>query len=356
MVECVTEGGSSSQGSSARPFYSREQLKRLYADSIECNGGHRILQGILAKADSVTTNKRKYPKALLKREVKKYQSYIRRGTAVGELDHPNYSSPYFKQISFANVSHSVLEVHWDGSLLVGTLKILPSPSGKLVWELCSQGLRIGASLRGWSSVVADDTTDCSIVQSDFQLVTFDLVPAPAISEGYVLPLATAYKGNLEMPSSLLRLTCLGYGATSLRGLANAIDLKLLMEWVKDRRIEFNSDTEGRKRMSDVWHVGNCTLSFGSYIGTYDGTSHWLQKTVPGLRLFSEHWKGFALRVLAENNAKLDRKTANRLATLSQRNRWTSSTSEQEELKIPDVQTPSCFSFCKFWKKREVWSG
>lgn len=350
-MDCVTEGGSTSREEATR---SRENLKKLCADSIQCNGGHRIVQGILAKADAVTTNKRKYPKALLKREVKRYQSYIRCGTAVGELDHPSYASPYFTQVSFANISHCILEVHWDGALLVGTLLILPSPSGNLVWELCAQGLRIGASLRGWSSVVSDAASSCEIVQRDFRLVTFDLVPAPAISEGYVLPLATAYTGNLEVPPGLLKLTHLGYGATSLQGLTIAMDLNVLMEWVKARRSQVNFDTEGNKKLLDVWRVGNCTLSFGSYIGVHDRASHHLQNMIPGLRLCSEHMKGFALRVLKENNVKLDFKGASRLAEHYLRSQCSSSIEDgsstgtkQEDHKILDVATPSCMSFCGF---------
>lgn len=32
----------------------------------------------------------------------------------------------------------VLEVHWQGDLLWGTIEILPTPSGLLLWELYSQ--------------------------------------------------------------------------------------------------------------------------------------------------------------------------------------------------------------------------
>ncbi len=39
-------------------------------------------------------------------------------------------------------SVQVLEVHWRGELLWGTIEILPTPSGLLLWELYSQVRRL----------------------------------------------------------------------------------------------------------------------------------------------------------------------------------------------------------------------
>ena len=44
----------------------------------------------------------------LKREVALFeQRHVLKGTALGELDHPNYSSKYFKSLNLPNVSHQV---------------------------------------------------------------------------------------------------------------------------------------------------------------------------------------------------------------------------------------------------------
>lgn len=45
---------------------------------------------------------------ILKREVAKFEQLrILTGTALGELDHPNYASQYFKCLNLPNVSHQV---------------------------------------------------------------------------------------------------------------------------------------------------------------------------------------------------------------------------------------------------------
>lgn len=45
---------------------------------------------------------------ILKREVAKFEvDHILKGTALGELDHPNYASRYFKCLNLPNISHQV---------------------------------------------------------------------------------------------------------------------------------------------------------------------------------------------------------------------------------------------------------
>ena len=54
------------------------------------------------------------------------QAHIAAGSALGELDHPNYSSRYFKSLNIPNVSHQVTQKDqqgWDmGGVRAATLK------------------------------------------------------------------------------------------------------------------------------------------------------------------------------------------------------------------------------------------
>ncbi len=48
---------------------------------------------------------------ILEREVSRFESeHIIPGTALGELDHPNYASKYFKCLNLPNISHQVRNV------------------------------------------------------------------------------------------------------------------------------------------------------------------------------------------------------------------------------------------------------
>ena len=76
-----------------------------------------ILYAVLQKYDTPNKNGRIYPEILLKRENEKYQTLIKKGGALNELNHPSSSL-----IDLDRVSHSILETWWDGKILMGKIK------------------------------------------------------------------------------------------------------------------------------------------------------------------------------------------------------------------------------------------
>ena len=101
----------------------------------EDESGRTIVKGILQRAGAENQNGRIYPKPILMREAKKYETLIKERRALGELDHPDSSV-----INLKNVSHNVREIHWDNDDLVGTVEILPTPSGNILKELLKAGI------------------------------------------------------------------------------------------------------------------------------------------------------------------------------------------------------------------------
>lgn len=141
--------------------------------------GPFTLKGILQKAGQKNHNGRVYPRAVLQREVEKYMQIIKERRALGELDHPDSSV-----INLKNVSHNVVECHWEGDDVVGTIEILTTPSGNIARELVKNNVRLGISSRGLGSVkqVAENTVE---VQEDFELLCFDLVSSPSTRGAYM---------------------------------------------------------------------------------------------------------------------------------------------------------------------------
>jgi len=84
-----------------------------------------ILYAVLQKYDTPNKNGRIYPESLLKRENEKYQSLIKKGGALNELNHPSSSL-----IDLDRVSHSILETWWDGKILMGKIKLFTSTGWK----------------------------------------------------------------------------------------------------------------------------------------------------------------------------------------------------------------------------------
>ena len=96
----------------------------------EDQNGKFLVKGVLQRADAPNQNNRIYPMAILMREAKKYDVLINERRALGELDHPESTI-----INLKNVSHNIVEMHFDGQDLVGTVEVLSTPSGNILKEL-----------------------------------------------------------------------------------------------------------------------------------------------------------------------------------------------------------------------------
>jgi len=147
-----------------------------------------ILYAVLQKFDTPNKNGRIYPENLLKRENEKYQTIIKKGSALNELNHPSSSL-----IDLDRVSHTILETWWEGKTLMGKIKILTSPGWKKMGivsckgdqaaMLILNGVTLGISSRGVGSL--KQVKGQNIVQDDFELVCFDLVSSPSTPGAYV---------------------------------------------------------------------------------------------------------------------------------------------------------------------------
>lgn len=151
--------------------------------------GGVILSGKLQEAEARNGNGRVYPKKILEREMKNYQKLIDESRALGELDHPDDSV-----INLRNASHMVTEVWWDKSnpnAVMGKIKVLGTPSGKILQELVKAGVKLGISSRGLGSV-KEDRGD-TIVEDDFQLICFDMVSEPSTNDAFMLQESKQHK-------------------------------------------------------------------------------------------------------------------------------------------------------------------
>ena len=147
-----------------------------------------ILCAVLQKYDTANKKGRIYPEMLLKRENEKYQTLIKKGGALNELNHPSSSL-----IDLDRVSHSILETWWDGKILMGKIKLFTSPGwrkmgivstkGDQAAMLIMNGATLGISSRGVGSL--KNVKGQNIVQEDFELVCFDLVSSPSTPGAYV---------------------------------------------------------------------------------------------------------------------------------------------------------------------------
>jgi len=151
--------------------------------------GGMILSGIMQMAETVNGNGRIYPSCVLQKEVKNYQKLVKERRALGELDHPEESV-----INLRNASHIVTACWMEEHKVMGKIKVLDTPSGKILRSLVEGGCAIGISSRGMGSVT--ESNGQTIVEEDFQLICFDVVSEPSTPGAFMMKEAKNYKNEV----------------------------------------------------------------------------------------------------------------------------------------------------------------
>jgi hypothetical protein len=149
-------------------------------EKMEMANGTLYLSGRLQTADKKNGNGRVYPHEILKREIKNYMDVVKDNRACGELDHPDDSV-----VNLKNVSHIVTDIWWEGKDVMGKIKVLDTPSGRILKDLINAGVKLGISSRGLGSV--RESMGTVTVENDFQLICFDMVSEPSTPNAYMYP-------------------------------------------------------------------------------------------------------------------------------------------------------------------------
>ena len=140
-----------------------------------------VLEGIFGEIDTKNKNNRIYTEDEYVPQIQQLQDKIKSSKLLGELDHPQQFD-----VSLKNVSHIVVECWWKGNDVMGKIKVLDTPSGRILKDLIKAGVKLGISSRGLGSV--NEGYDGTItVNEDFQLICFDIVSEPSTPNAYVYP-------------------------------------------------------------------------------------------------------------------------------------------------------------------------
>jgi hypothetical protein len=103
-------------------------------------------------------------------------------------DHPESSI-----IAVSRISHNIIDLWWEGNVLMGKLEIIMSPGfvnqgiisceGDRVANYLRKGLKIGVSSRGVGSL--EKVNGKNIVQDDFELICWDIVTSPSTPGSWI---------------------------------------------------------------------------------------------------------------------------------------------------------------------------
>ena len=138
------------------------------------------IKGIFMQSNIKNRNGRVYPRDVLMKEVKNYDSkFIQKKRAFGELGHPDGPT-----VNLDRVSHMITSLKPEGDNFIGEAKIMSTPMGEIVKSLMDEGATLGVSSRGMGSL--DQKGGVNYVKSDFKLATAgDIVADPSAPSAFV---------------------------------------------------------------------------------------------------------------------------------------------------------------------------
>lgn len=147
-----------------------------------------IVYAVMQKYGVENKNERIYPESLLRKEAENYLKLIKDKRAMGEADHPESSI-----VAVSRISHNVVDLWWEGNVLMGKLEIIMSPGfvnqgiisceGDRVANYIRKGLKIGVSSRGVGSLEKENGKN--IVQDDYELICWDIVTSPSTPGSWI---------------------------------------------------------------------------------------------------------------------------------------------------------------------------
>lgn len=137
------------------------------------------IEGVFAQAEALNKNRRRYPEAIMDREVQGFQSLIESNQAGGELNHPESS-----QVNPDRIAIKIESLKKEGLDYIGRAKVLNTSCGQTLQALLEGGMRMGVSTRG-TGTVTKQRDGSAIVNNDYGLVTIDAVMNPSAPKAVV---------------------------------------------------------------------------------------------------------------------------------------------------------------------------
>jgi len=154
-----------------------------------------IFEAILQTA-GVNRNKRHYSKEIINEALQDAMPRMQDRTFVGELDHPiptaDESYSYVRHVtpSLKEVSHMILDYHWEGDKVIGTVETTSTPNGYILAGLIHDGMKVGFSIRALANNLEQRPDGIMEVLSPMTIIAIDAVTIPSHAEAKIVEVKT----------------------------------------------------------------------------------------------------------------------------------------------------------------------
>ena len=211
-----------------------EELEFLVEEKNTKEPCNYYLQGLYLMADKANKNKRQYSLNEMTNEVNRYKNeFVTKNRALGELNHPADST----EVDLSRACHMVVSLEQkDNNYFWGKSKILSTPTGVVVRQLLSDGVKIGISSRALGRLVPRG--DVNLVEG-FRLLALDLVHEPSVNDAMLDSIMENRQYIIQEGGQIVELAC-----DSLECKLNSIPKQNVENYLAEAFAEFFKSLKG----------------------------------------------------------------------------------------------------------------
>jgi hypothetical protein len=183
-----------------KPLLIETTMQRLQIVETDAESGLTKIRGVAGSIDTLNGNKRVYPRAVIEKQLPMFLEESAKSNRIGAVDHPD-ATPRISDLALRFTDLKVVECTVQFEAI-----IIPTIKGKDLEALIRAGVAVGISSRGYGSVKKGEWKgeSASIIQDDYELVTYDAVVEPSVADARILAYEHKER-NLEQIDRLLNM-------------------------------------------------------------------------------------------------------------------------------------------------------
>jgi len=171
-----------------KPLLIETTMQRLTILEKDEASGFTKIRGMAGVVDTLNGNKRVYPRTVIEKQFPMFLEESSKSNRIGAVDHPDVTpriSDLALRFTDVGIEPQSCNVYFEAI-------IIPTVKGKDLEALIRAGVSVGISSRGYGSVKKGEWKgeSASIIQDDYELVTYDAVVEPSVADARILAFET----------------------------------------------------------------------------------------------------------------------------------------------------------------------
>jgi hypothetical protein len=185
-----------------KPLLIETTMQRLTILEKDEASGFTKIRGTAGVVDTLNGNNRVYPRTIIEKQFPMFLEESSKSNRIGAVDHPDVTpriSDLALRFTDVGIEPQSCNVYFEAI-------IIPTVKGKDLEALIRAGVSVGISSRGYGSVKKGEWKGqtASIIQDDYELVTYDAVVEPSVADARILAFEHKER-NLETIDRLLNM-------------------------------------------------------------------------------------------------------------------------------------------------------